>query len=95
MPLPYGRGKLLHDLFGTHSDNGFYDAGDEFAQPYQDDSWYEDLQDASCLDTYPYTGLVSRPCPATEESVSLAMVMQRATEILELQLPSQRIKTNC
>ena len=63
-----------------------YDAG-----PYHDDSWYEDLQDASGLDTSPDTGLVSPLGSATKKSASFTMVMRRAAD---LQFPAWEIKTN-
>ena len=59
VPLPQNRAQLFHALFGTYSNNGIYDAGD-FAQTYR--NGYEDLQDASGLDTSPKTGLASGPC---------------------------------
>ena len=42
----------------------------KLVQPYHEDNWYEDLQDASGLDMSPGTGLISPPGAATEESAS-------------------------
>ena len=55
----------MHDLFGPHANNGTYDAGDKLAQPYQDDNWYDDLQDTSGLGTSPDAVLFSTLSPAT------------------------------
>ena len=63
-------------------------------EAYDEDNWYEDLKDASGLDISPDTGLLLLPGPATEESASFAMVVRRASEILDLQLPTQEVKTN-
>ena len=63
LPLPQGRAQTLHTLFGTDSDNDAYDAGDEFAQPYTDDNWYDDREFVSGLDTSPNQRLVAPPGP--------------------------------
>ena len=82
---------------------GFWGAGcedlyrtDSYADPlaHDDDNWYEELADASGLDTSPDTGLVSPPTVATEEGASFAMVIRRAAEVLDLQLPPVEVKMN-
>ena len=70
VPLSYTGPQFIHDLFGTDSYNSYYDAEEDIAQPFNEDNWYEDLQDASGLDTSPDTGLNSPPGPATAESES-------------------------
>lgn len=59
------------------SDND-YDVGDEIEQPYNKENWYDDLQEASGLDTYPELSLLSPPSPATEDCASYTVVMHRA-----------------
>ena len=43
-------------------DEGFkFDPADELVHPPQEDNWYEDLWDASGLDTFPDSGLLFPP----------------------------------
>ena len=60
----------------------------------EDDNWYEELPDASGLDTSPDAGLVSPPTVVTEEGASFAIVVRRAVEVLDLQLPTVDVKTS-
>lgn len=61
---------------------------------HKDDNWYEELADASGLDTWPDTGLVPPSTVAMEEETSFAMVVRRAAAVLDLQLPSVEVKMN-
>ncbi|KAJ1160485.1 hypothetical protein NDU88_000987 [Pleurodeles waltl] len=56
--------------------------------------WYEDLGEASGLDTSPDTGMLSPPNVATEEGASYAMVVRSAAEVLDLDLPTVPVGTN-
>ncbi|KAJ1218360.1 hypothetical protein NDU88_005940 [Pleurodeles waltl] len=56
--------------------------------------WYEDLGEASGLDTSPDTGMLSPLNVATEEGASYAMVVCRAAEVLDLDLLKVPVRTN-
>ncbi|KAJ1206569.1 hypothetical protein NDU88_001972 [Pleurodeles waltl] len=53
--------------------------------------WVQDLGDASGLDTSPDTGMLSPRTVATEEGTSYFMVVQRAAEVLDLELSSVKV----
>ena len=83
LPLTHSCAHTLHDIFRTDLDNN-YNEWDKFAPQYDEENWYKELQDASGLASSPDSGLVSSPGPATEESASFAVVIQRAAEVLDL-----------
>lgn len=67
----------------------------EECQPFHTNmNWCEDLVDASGLDTSLDTGLLSPPNLALEEGASFAVVVRRAAEVPDLNLPLVAVKTN-
>ena len=86
---------MIADLgaFGDDDGYGFTDPADEVVQPFLEDNWYEEQGDASGLDTFPESGPLTPPGPATEDGSSFATVVRRAAEVLDLRLPSD-IKTS-
>ena len=78
-PVPFSFDRLC----GNPDSNG-YDNPYAYSDPYEDslvqpedDNWYEELADASGLDTSPVTGHVS-PTVVMEEGASFAKVLRNS-----------------
>ena len=63
-------------MLGEEEGYGFED----IAPSVSEDNWYEDLGDASDLDTSPHSGLLSPLGPATKESSSFTREVRRAVQ---------------
>ena len=65
---------------------------DSYGDPVaQDGNWCEELADTCGLNTSKDKDLIS-PAGATEEGASFAMVVRRAAEVLDLQLPFLEVR---
>ena len=69
----------------TDDDGGDGEGLDDVVPTDPRENWFEDLGEASGLDTSPDSDLLSSPGPATESS-SFAMVVRRAAEALDFLL---------
>ncbi|KAJ1083903.1 hypothetical protein NDU88_004058 [Pleurodeles waltl] len=76
---------LLNQTSTGEEREGSLDPRESHLEPLD---WYEDLGEASGLDTSPDTGLLSLPTVATEDGATYAMVVHRVAEVLDFKLSS-------
>ncbi|KAJ1181763.1 hypothetical protein NDU88_006963 [Pleurodeles waltl] len=84
------QGKYVDRLCGEYDWSGSEDPYgylDPLEESLAKDKWYEEVVDASGLDTSLDTGLVSLPSVAAEERALFAMLVRKAAKILDPTLP--------